>query len=72
MHRVIYAYYFIQRTAIQTMMLTYAPPYWDRSKAVECIAPGGRIGRYGDKQFSYTCSDSYFDAVEEINQRSTI
>jgi hypothetical protein len=32
-------------TSIQTMMLTYQPPYWDRSKATECVAPGGKIGR---------------------------
>ncbi len=56
-------------TRIRTMNLTYAPPYWDTSRAEQCIAPGGVVP--GPEEKRRSVEDDYFDAVEELNAGPT-
>jgi hypothetical protein len=47
-------------TQASVMNLTYAPPYWNRAAAVQCVAPGSRLA--GPSQAEWC-----WDAVETMN-----
>lgn len=51
---------------LKTMNLTYAPPYWDTSRAQPCITPGSVVPMPEKSK-----EDLYFDAVEELNASYT-